>query len=382
MSTTNQIKNTQTERSERNSTSTMSESMYVVKRNGEQEEVSFDKIIKRIQKYSKDLTKSNAIELAQQIIAQIFNGIPTHKIDELTAEICAAKTTVHPDYGKLASRIIISNHHKNTSPSYSEVIQQLWDNKDVLGEHKPLINERLYKMVMTNKEKINATLDYEYDFTYDYFGFKTLERAYLMRINDKIVERPQHLLMRVALSIHKDDLKEAIKSYKMMAEGYFTHATPTLFNMGTQREQASSCFLLTVDEDSVEGIYKTLTDCAKISKHAGELNELAGIAEAAYQGILGDSMTIAEVGRLLHYSWTIKRKQSKYVSNNEIDSLCRDIMTFGAYGVKLLGAGAGGFLLTVLPEGALVSFREKFSLQRITQFTWDYSGNCLYRIAE
>ena len=120
----------------------------------------------------------------------------------------------------------------------------------------------------------------------------------------------------------------------------------------------------------------------EISKHAGELNELAGIAEAAYQGILGDSMTIAEVGRLLHYSWTIKRKQSKYVSNNEIDSLCREIMTFGAYGVKLLGAGAGGFLLTVLPEGALVSFREKFSLQRITQFTWDYSGNCLYRIAE
>ena len=264
-----QVKNTQTERTERNSTSTMSESMYVVKRNGEQEEVSFDKIIKRIQKYSKDLTKSNAIELAQQIIAQIFNGIPTHKIDELTAEICAAKTTIHPDYGKLASRIIISNHHKNTSPSYSEVIQQLWDNKDVLGEHKPLINERLYKMVMTNKEKINATLDYEYDFTYDYFGFKTLERAYLMRINDKIVERPQHLLMRVALSIHKDDLKEAIKSYKVMAEGYFTHATPTLFNMGTQREQASSCFLLTVDEDSVEGIYKTLTDCAKISKYAG-----------------------------------------------------------------------------------------------------------------
>jgi ribonucleoside-diphosphate reductase alpha chain len=262
-------KTDKTERSERNSTSTMSESMYVVKRNGEQEEVSFDKIIKRIQKYSKDLTKSNAIELAQQIIAQIFNGIPTHKIDELTAEICAAKTTVHPDYGKLASRIIISNHHKNTSPSYSEVIQQLWDNKDVLGENKPLINERLYKMVIANKEKINATLDYEYDFTYDYFGFKTLERAYLMRINDKIVERPQHLLMRVALSIHKDDLKEALKSYKMMAEGYFTHATPTLFNMGTQREQASSCFLLTVDEDSVEGIYKTLTDCAKISKHAG-----------------------------------------------------------------------------------------------------------------
>ena len=244
-------------------------SMYVLKRNGEREEVSFDKIIKRIQKYAKDLTKVNAIELAQQIIAQIFNGIPTHKIDELTAEICAAKTTTHPDYGKLASRITISNHHKNTSPSYSEVIQLLWDNKDVLGEHSPLINKKLYDMVMEHKNKINATLDYEKDFNYDYFGFKTLERSYLMRINDKIVERPQHLLMRVALSIHKDDVKEAIKSYKLMSEGYFTHATPTLFNMGTQREQASSCFLLTVDEDSIDGIYKTIKDCAKISKCAG-----------------------------------------------------------------------------------------------------------------
>ena len=244
-------------------------SMYVLKRNGEREEVSFDKIIKRIQKYSKDLTKLNAIELAQQIIAQIFNGIPTHKIDELTAEICAAKTTIHPDYGKLASRITISNHNKNTSPSYSEVIQLLWDNKDVLGEHCPLINKRLYDMVMEHKNKINATLDYEKDFNYDYFGFKTLERSYLMRINDKIVERPQHLLMRVALSVHKDDVKEALKSYKLMSEGYFTHATPTLFNMGTQREQASSCFLLTVDEDSIDGIYKTIKDCAKISKCAG-----------------------------------------------------------------------------------------------------------------
>jgi len=244
-------------------------SMYVVKRNGEHEEVSFDKIIKRIQKYSKDLTKLNAIELAQQIIAQIFNGIPTHKIDELTAEICAAKTTLHPDYGKLASRISISNHNKNTSPSYSEVIQLLWDNKDVLGEHCPLINKGLYDMVMEHKNKINATLDYEKDFNYDYFGFKTLEKAYLMRINNKIIERPQHLLMRVALSIHKDDIKEALKSYKLMSEGYFTHATPTLFNMGTQREQASSCFLLTVDEDSIDGIYKTIKDCAKISKCAG-----------------------------------------------------------------------------------------------------------------
>jgi len=242
--------------------------MYVVKRNGDREEVSFDKCYKRIQKLSKDL-KINPAEVSKLIITQIFDGVETSKLDELAAEICAAKTTIHPDYGKLASRIIISNHHKNTSPSYSEVVQLLWDNKDVLGVHTPLLNEQLYKMVMANKEKINATLDYEKDFTYDYFGFKTLERSYLMRLNDKIVERPQHLLMRVSLSIHKDDLKEAIKAYKLMSDGYFTHATPTLFNMGTQREQASSCFLLTMDEDSVDGIYKTLGDCAKISKYAG-----------------------------------------------------------------------------------------------------------------
>ena len=250
------------------STDSMFESMYVIKRTGEREEVSFDKCLKRIQKLSKDL-KINPIEVCKLIITQIFDGVDTFKLDELAAEICAAKTTIHPDYGKLASRIIISNHHKNTSPSYSEVIQLLWDNKDVLGNHSPLINDQLYKMVMTNKEKINATLDYERDFTYDYFGFKTLERSYLMRINGKLIERPQHMLMRVSLSIHKDDLKEAIKAYKMMSEGYFTHATPTLFNMGSRREQASSCFLLTVDDDSVDGIYKTISDCAKISKYAG-----------------------------------------------------------------------------------------------------------------
>lgn len=246
----------------------MAQSMYVVKRTGEREEVSFDKCLKRIQKLSKDL-KINPIEVSQLIITQIYDGVETWKLDELAADICAAKTTQHPDYGHLASRIIVSNHHKNTSPSYSEVIQTLWDNKDVLGNPSPLINPHLFKTVMDNKEKINTTLDYEKDFNYDYFGFKTLERAYLMRINGKVIERPQHMLMRVALSIHKDDLKEALKVYKIMSDGYFTHATPTLFNMGTNREQASSCFLLQVDEDSVDGIFKTMADCAKISKHAG-----------------------------------------------------------------------------------------------------------------
>ena len=259
---------TDTKRISESIDSNMAESMYVIKRTGEREEVSFDKCLKRIQKLSKDL-KINPMEVAKLIITQIYDGVETMKLDELAAEICAAKTTIHPDYGRLASRIIVSNHHKNTSPSYSEVVQQLWNNKDVLGKPLPLINEKLYKMVMDNKEKINTTIDYEKDFTYDYFGFKTLERAYLKRVNGKIVERPQHMLMRVSLGIHKDDLKEALKSYKLMSEGYFTHATPTLFNMGTTREQASSCFLMTIDDDSIEGIYKTLSDCAQISKYAG-----------------------------------------------------------------------------------------------------------------
>jgi ribonucleoside-diphosphate reductase alpha chain len=264
----------------------MAESMYVIKRNGEREEVSFDKCLKRVQKLSKDL-KINPVEIAQLIITQIYDGVETMKLDELAAEICAAKTTIHPDYGRLASRIIISNHHKNTSPSYSEVIQQLWDNKDYLGNSLPLINEKLYKMVIENKEKINATIDYEKDFTYDYFGFKTLERAYLKRVNGKIVERPQHMLMRVSLGIHKDDLKEALKSYKLMSEGYFIHATPTLFNMGTTREQASSCFLMTIDDDSIEGIYKTLSDCAQISKYAGGIGVAIHKIRAKHSTIRG-----------------------------------------------------------------------------------------------
>ena len=243
-------------------------SMYVIKRTGDKEEVCFEKCQHRIVKLSKDL-KVNPFEIAQQVILQIYDGVPTWKLDELAAELCAAKMTTHPDYGRLASRIIISRHHKTTSPSYSEVIQSLWDNKDIHGVHTPLINLRLYNMVKANSTKINDVIDYTKDYNYDYFGFKTLERAYLLRIGSRVIERPQHMLMRIALSIHKDDLKEAVKVYKAMSEGYFTHATPTMFNMGTQREQASSCFLLNIDSDSIDGIYKTISDCAKISQHSG-----------------------------------------------------------------------------------------------------------------
>ena len=234
--------------------------MNVIKRTGAIEAVSFDKCLNRVSSISKDL-KINCYEVAQQIIMQIFDGVHTHKLDELAAEICASKTTIHPDYGRLASRIIISNHHKNTSPSYSEVVQKLWDAGN--------INKQLYDIVIANREKINNVIDYTKDYQYDYFGFKTLERSYLMKVEGRIVERPQHALMRVALSIHKDDIKEAIKCYKMMSDMYFTHATPTLFNMGTNREQAASCFLVNIADDSIDGIFKTLGDCAKISKYAG-----------------------------------------------------------------------------------------------------------------
>ena len=189
--------------------------MYVIKRTGEREEVSFDKISKRFKKLSDKLC-INTIELAQSIINQIYNDITTMEIDELSAELCASRLTQHPDYGVLAKRIIISNHHKNTSPSFSEVIQQLWNNTDIHNKHSPIVNKELYDMTMENKLKINSVLDCNKDYNYDYFGFKTLERSYLLKLNGRIVERPQYMIMRVCLSMYKNDIKEAIKSYKIM----------------------------------------------------------------------------------------------------------------------------------------------------------------------
>ena len=247
---------------------TDSNTMYVTKRGGEKEEVSFDKITKRLKKLSSGLS-INTIELAQIIITKIYDGIKTVEIDELAAGTCACRVSSNPDYGSMASRIIISNHHKFTSNSFSEVIQQLWDNVDSQGQTSHIINESMYKLVMANKDKINSVLDYNKDYKFDYFGFKTLERAYLLKINGRVIERPQHMYMRVSLAIHRDDIREAIKCYQEMSEGYFTQATPTLFNMGTQREQSASCFLLTMQEDSIAGIYKTLGQCAEISKNAG-----------------------------------------------------------------------------------------------------------------
>ncbi len=247
---------------------------YVVKRNGEREEVSFDKVIRRIRALCSGLSNDiNPMFVAQKVVTQIYDGVKTTELDELAAQVCISLETTHLDYGKLASRIIISNNHKNTSPSFSETIYILYHNKDSNGNHCPLIAEDVYQIIMANKSKLNDVLDYERDYLFDYFGFKTLEKAYLMKANvddskPKVVERIQHLIMRVSIGIHKEDIKSAIQSYQYMSQKYFTHATPTLYNSGTPRMQLSSCFLLHVG-DSVDGLYKATSDMAKISANAG-----------------------------------------------------------------------------------------------------------------
>ncbi len=246
----------------------LNEGIYVIKRDGRRERIDLGKVANRIRVLSKGL-KVNPDAIAQKITDQIYPDVPTSHLDELGAQICAYQTTKHPDYGTLAARIIISNHHKNTSPSFSETIEILWRNKDVHGNTSPLINKELYNIVQTHKNKLNNIIKYERDYNMDYFGFMTLYRSYLLRVNNKPVERPQDMYLRVALGIHRNDFKEAIYTYDLMSQGFFTHATPTLFNMGTRHEQASSCFLLAMESDSINGIYNTLKECALISKTAG-----------------------------------------------------------------------------------------------------------------
>ena len=221
----------------------MDQTFCVVKRNGSREEVSFDKVTRRIKKQCTNLSSVvNPIIIAQKVCSQIYNNVTTVELDELTAQICISMTTKHLDFGVLASRIIISNNHKVTSPSFSETIYILKNNIDKNGNKVPLINDELYNVVMENKQKLNDIINYENDYLFDYFGFKTLEKGYLFKINGKIVERIQHLFMRVSLGLHQNDLKAAIQSYELMSQKYFTHATPTLFNCGTNKSQLASCF--------------------------------------------------------------------------------------------------------------------------------------------
>ena len=247
------------------------EDLFVKKRSGKLEPVSFDKILVRVKKIGEESGLKNVkySALVMKIIDQLYDGIETSKIDELTCEQCASMTTVSSDYGILASQIAVSNHEKNTENTLEKVVELLWNFHDIHGNHSPIISERYYKTVIQNSEKIEEKLKYERDYLFDYFGFKTLERAYLLRINKVIVERPQHMWMRVALAIHPNNMELAFETYDMMSQKYFTHATPTLFNAGTPRQQLSSCYLIGMEDDSIDGIYNTLKDCANISKWAG-----------------------------------------------------------------------------------------------------------------
>ena len=244
--------------------------MLVKKRNGELETVAFDKILRRIRTIGNEVgIKINYTTLAMKVIDQLYNGISTTKIDELSAQQCASLASTHPDYNVLAGRITISNHHKNTSVSFVDVMTSLYDYKDTHGKSSPLVSDTLYEVVQRYKDEWDNILDYQRDYLIDYFGFKTLERAYLMQINKVTVERPQHMWLRVSIGIHGDNLEQIRKTYEYMSQKYFTHATPTLFNAGTPHPQLSSCFLLAMENDSIEGIYNTLKDCALISKWAG-----------------------------------------------------------------------------------------------------------------
>jgi len=242
--------------------------MRVIKRNNETEEVSFDKVLNRIRVLSNNLNV-DYFDIAQKVCTRIYDMVKTSELDELAAHICSSMIVDNPDYGTLAARIIISNHQKNTSPSFSETIYMLYNNNSVHEEQNSLISNELYDVVMKNKEKLNNYIDYNRDFLFDFFGFKTLEKAYLMKVGNKIVERPQHMFMRVALGINGKDIKDALQTYDMMSKKYFTHATPTLFNSGTPRPQLSSCFLLSINDDSLDGIFSSIHECAKISKHSG-----------------------------------------------------------------------------------------------------------------
>jgi len=246
--------------------------MFVLKRNGKRESVKFDKITARIEKLCYGLERRfvNSIDVAKKVIEGLYDGVTTTELDNLAAETAASLTVKHPDYALLASRIAVSNLHKNTTKSFSHTMKLLYECTDSrTGKYLPLIAEDVWKIINDNAELLDSTIIYDRDYGFDYFGFKTLEKSYLLKLDGKVVERPQHMYMRVAIGIHKEDIESAIKTYHLMSERWFTHATPTLFNAGTPKPQMSSCFLLTMKEDSIDGIYDTLKQTAKISQSAG-----------------------------------------------------------------------------------------------------------------
>jgi ribonucleoside-diphosphate reductase alpha subunit len=256
--------------------------MHVTKRNNSLEIVSFDKILQRIKKIGKDATlpcstfnecgplnNINFTSLAMKVIDQLYDGITTMQIDELSSEQCASMSSVHPDYSVLAGRIMISNHHKDTNHSFVKTVKKLYNNIDKKGVSSPLVSSELHQFVVSNSKLIEDICDYSRDYLIDYFGFKTLQKSYLIRQNAKVVERPQHMWLRVSIGIHGTNIEKIKETYELLSKKYMTHATPTLFNAGTSRPQLSSCYLLAMEDDSIDGIYNTLKDCALISKWAG-----------------------------------------------------------------------------------------------------------------
>jgi len=245
--------------------------MYVVKRDGRKEPMMFDKITARVRKLCYGLNDLvDPVKVAMRVIEGLYDGVTTSELDNLAAEIAATLTTAHPDYAKLAARISVSNLHKNTKKSFYETMKDLYEYVNPrTGKKAPLLSDEVFKVISENADELDSTIIYNRDFGYDYFGFKTLERSYLLKLNGKIAERPQHMLMRVAVGIHLNDLESAKETYELMSKKYFTHATPTLFNSGTPKPQMSSCFLLAMKDDSIDGIYDTLKQTAKISQSAG-----------------------------------------------------------------------------------------------------------------
>jgi len=267
--------------------------MYVIKRDGSKQTVHFDKITARVKQLSWELSSDvDPALVAQKVCAGVYAGVTTTELDELASQTAAHMVTVHPDYGKLAARIAVSNLHKTTKKLFTDVVTDLYSYVNPrTGQKGPLIAEDVYQIIMKHKDRLNDTIVYDRDYNYDFFGIKTLERAYLLKINGKIHERPQHMLMRVSVGIHKEDIDKAIESYGLMSKKVFTHASPTMFNAGTPRPQLSSCFLLTMQDDSIEGIYDTLKQCAQISKNAGGIGVSIHKIRAAGSYIRGTNGT-------------------------------------------------------------------------------------------
>ena len=245
--------------------------MFVVKRDGHKEPIMFDKITARVKKLCYDLNPLvDPVRVAMRVIEGLYDGVTTSELDNLASEIAATMTTSHPDYAQLAARISVSNLHKNTKKSFSETMTDLYKYVNPrTGKDAPLLSDEVYNIIQKNKEVLDSSIIYNRDFGYDFFGFKTLERSYLLKLNREIVERPQHMLMRVSVGIHMDDIDSVLETYELMSKRFFTHATPTLFNSGTPKPQMSSCFLLAMQDDSIDGIYDTLKQTAKISQSAG-----------------------------------------------------------------------------------------------------------------